>query len=120
MPRLTPSTRMALMTLRFFAGIALVLASTLAAAQGGARAPLSQITTRPERTEFRETSRYEDVVKFMNAVAEAAPETVRLTTFAKTHEGRALPLAVVGAPAATADAVRRTGKLRVFIQGNIH
>jgi hypothetical protein len=56
----------------------------------------------------------------MNAVAEAAPKTIRLTTFGKTQEGRTLPLAVVGAPAATPDAVRRTGKVRVYIQGNIH
>ncbi|MEO7272201.1 MAG: M14 family metallopeptidase, partial [Vicinamibacterales bacterium] len=38
----------------------------------------------------------------------------------KTSEGRALPLAVIGAPEATADAVKKTGKLRVFIQANIH
>jgi hypothetical protein len=81
---------------------------------------LSKLTTRPERTEYRETSRYDDVVAFLNEVAQAAPDTIRLTTFGKTFEGRTLPLAVVGAPAATAQAVRRTGKLRVFIQGNIH
>jgi predicted deacylase len=56
----------------------------------------------------------------MNEVAQAAPTRIRLTTFGKTVEGRTLPLAVVGAPAATAEAVRRSGKLRVFIQGNIH
>jgi hypothetical protein len=81
---------------------------------------LSKLTTRPERTEYRETSRYDDVVAFLNEVAQAAPDTIRLTTFGKTFEGRTLPLAVVGAPAATALAVRRTGKLRVFVQGNIH
>jgi hypothetical protein len=43
-----------------------------------------------------------------------------LTTFGYTVEGRPLPLAVVGAPDASPDAVKRTGKLRVYIQGNIH
>jgi hypothetical protein len=86
----------------------------------GQNASLANLKTRPERTEFRETSRYDDVVAFMNAVAEAAPKTIRLTTFGKTQEGRTLPLAVVGAPASTPDAVRRTGKVRVYIQGNIH
>ena len=86
----------------------------------GQNASLANLKTRPERTEFRETSRYDDVVVFMNAVAEAAPKTIRLTTFGKTQEGRTLPLAVVGAPASTPDAVRRTGKVRVYIQGNIH
>jgi predicted deacylase len=84
------------------------------------QAGLSELKTRPERTEYRETSRYDDVVAFVNAVAQAAPATVRLTSFGTTTEGRTLPLAVVGAPTATAQAVRRTGKLRVFIQANIH
>jgi hypothetical protein len=97
-------------------------ASALLALQPGASAQksLSNLTTRPERTEYRETSRYDDVAGFLNAVAEAAPDTIRLKTFGRTFEGRTLPLAIVGAPAATAQAVRQTGKLRVFIQGNIH
>jgi predicted deacylase len=85
-----------------------------------AQKDLSNLRTRPERTEYRETSRYDDVVAFMNAVAQAAPGIVKLATFGKTFEGRTLPLAVVGAPDASPQAVRRTGKLRVFIQGNIH
>jgi hypothetical protein len=95
---------------------ALMALQSTALAQSG----LSNLKTRPERTDYRETSRYDDVVAFMNEVAQAAPATIRLTTFGKTVEGRTLPLAVVGAPAATAQAVRATGKLRVFIQGNIH
>ena len=82
--------------------------------------PLDTLATKPERTEFRETSRYQEVVDFMTAVAAAAPGRVHLTTFGETTEKRTLPLAVVGAPAATPDAVRGTGKLRVYIQGNIH
>jgi hypothetical protein len=77
------------------------------------------LQTRPERTGFTETSTYEDVVRFMDAVAKRAPQ-IHLTTFGRTTEGRTLPLAVVGAPAATPEAVRATGKLRVHIQGNIH
>src|SRR5687767_2799188 len=56
----------------------------------------------------------------MNAVAKAAPKKVLLTTFGETNEKRALPLAVIGASAATPEAVRQTGKIRVYIQGNIH
>jgi hypothetical protein len=83
-------------------------------------AGLAALETRAEASDYRETSRYDDVVAFMNAVAKAAPKTVHLTTFGRTVEGRELPLAVLGAPAATAEAVKRTGKLRVYIQGNIH
>jgi hypothetical protein len=102
--------------------LALVLAgSLLAAAPAFAQvAALDSLKTKPESTDFAETSRYQEVVDFMNAVAKAAPSKVFLTTFGETSEKRAMPLAVVGAPAATPEAVRRTGKIRVYIQGNIH
>ncbi|HEY0876656.1 MAG TPA: M14 family zinc carboxypeptidase, partial [Vicinamibacterales bacterium] len=98
---------------------AFLMTAAAVSAQTGTAA-LDQLTTRPERTDFQETSTYQEVVDFMNAVAKAAPNKVFLTTFGETNEKRALPLAVVGAPAATPDAVRKTGKLRVYIQGNIH
>jgi hypothetical protein len=87
--------------------------------QAATTAELASLKTRAESSEFKETSRYDDVVSFMQAVAKASPK-VRLTTFGKTFEGRALPLAVVGAPDPTPAVVRKTGKLRVYIQGNIH
>ena len=102
------------------AAIAAVAAVAATFAQPAEKTTVAHLKTRPERTDFRETSRYADVVSFINALAEAAPHTIRLTTFGKTHEGKTLPLAVVGAPGTTPDAVRRTGKLRIYIQGNIH
>ena len=89
-----------------------------AAQKPGAR-PLADLKTRPERTDYHETSHYDDVVAFMDAAAKASSK-IHLTTFGKTFEGRALPLAVVGASDATPEAVKKTGKLRVYIQGNIH
>ena len=74
----------------------------------------------PSARTFNETSHYADVWRLWSAAAKAAPKFIHLTTFGKTFEGRTLPLAVVGAPDATPEAVRRTGKLRVYIQGNIH
>jgi hypothetical protein len=98
----------------------IVAIATVALAVTGASAHQdTALQTRPERTGFTETSTYEDVVRFMEAVAKVSPH-VHLGTFGRTTEGRALPLAVVGAPAATPEAVRATGKLRVHIQGNIH
>jgi predicted deacylase len=97
-----------------------ISAAIVVQSAGPTQSSLSDLKTRPERTDYRETSRYDDVVAFMNDVAEAAPTKIRLTTFGKTVEGRTLPLAIVGAPAATSQAVLGTGKLRVFIQGNIH
>ena len=78
------------------------------------------LKTKPEATNFEQTSRYDDVVAFLNELAKAAPRTIKLKTFGTTTEKRALPLVVVGASDPTPEAVRRTGKLRVYIQGNIH
>ena len=75
--------------------------------------------TRPEMTGFAETSRYDDVIAYMKAMAAANPR-IHLTTYGYTYEGRPLPLAVIGAPGATPEQVLATKKTRVYIQGNIH
>jgi hypothetical protein len=75
--------------------------------------------TRPERTDYQETSSYDDVVAFMKAMAAASPR-IHLTTYGYTYEGRPMPLAVIGAPDATPEAVLKTKKTRVYIQGDIH
>jgi hypothetical protein len=81
---------------------------------------LSQDKTKAERTNYIETSRYDDVVVFLNTVAKKSP-LVHNTTFGYTFEGRPLPLAVVGRiPDGTPRTVRASGKLRVYIQANIH
>lgn len=95
-----------------------LLAATAGSAQRGA-ARVDEIRTVPEKTDFKDTSRYADVVAFMEAIDKAS-DRVHLTTFGSSSEQRSLPLAVVGAADATPAAVRRTGKLRVYIQGNIH
>jgi hypothetical protein len=75
--------------------------------------------TRPELTNFNETSRYDEVVAFMKQMAAISPK-IHLTTYGYTYEGRPLPLAVIGAPGATPEQVMATKKTRVYIQGNIH
>jgi hypothetical protein len=75
--------------------------------------------TRPEATNFAETSRYDEVMSFMKAMAAASPQ-IHLTTYGYTYEGRPLPLAVIGAPGATPEQVLATRKTRIYIQGNIH
>jgi hypothetical protein len=78
------------------------------------------LTTRAERTGYRETSRFDEVVAFMEAADRASPR-IHLTTFATTNEGRRLPMAVVGHVAdASAEAVRASGRTVVYLQGNIH
>ncbi len=101
-------------TLAAQAPVANTTPKTLAKATGGA-----QWLTRPERTDYAETSRYDDVIAYMKQMAAVNP-SIHLTTYGYTHEGRPLPLAVIGAPGASAAQVLATNKTRVYIQGNIH
>jgi len=78
------------------------------------------LRTRAERTDYRETSRFDEVVAFMEAADRLSP-LIHLTTFATTNEGRRLPLAVVGrVEDASPRAVRASGRTVVYLQGNIH
>ena len=95
------------------------LLALLAIAGCGQAADEAPLLTRAEATGFVETSSYEDVTTFLREVV-SRDSRMHLTTFGYTNEGRALPLVVVGAPDASADAVRATGKVRVYLQGNIH
>jgi hypothetical protein len=89
----------------------------VAAQQPSARDPL---ITRAEATDFRETSRHADVMSVARAL-DAASDLVHLTTMGYSLEGRELPLLVVGrVPNAGPEAVRASGLLRVYLQGNIH
>jgi hypothetical protein len=120
-PELMRPTRMRLNSITCSAVVMVTLwaAGALQGAQPAAARPGGGLQTRPERTDFRETSRYDDVVAFLEAAAQASSR-IHLTSFGKTFEGRAIPLAVVGAAGPTPEAVRKGGKLRVYIQANIH
>ncbi|HEU4454277.1 MAG TPA: M14 family metallopeptidase [Longimicrobium sp.] len=98
----------------------LLLAAAAHPAFAQGRGALHALRTRAELSGFRETSRYADVVAFMEAVDAASPE-VHLTRFGYTFEGRSLPLAVVGRVSdPSPEAVRASGKTIVYLQANIH
>src|SRR5438552_16811673 len=99
--------------------VAIALLSVVPAAQR--TSTLDNLKTTAEASDFKSTSTYDDVVKFMKTVDDASP-VVFYTTYGTTTEGRAMPMAVVGTglKAATPAAVKATGKLRVHIQGNVH
>ncbi|HET6361814.1 MAG TPA: M14 family metallopeptidase [Gemmatimonadota bacterium] len=105
-------------------GLSLVLAvlalpSTAAGQQPSGGRPPDVLLTRAEATDYVETSTYDDVLTFLNAVQEANPD-IHVGSFGYSYEGRRLPLAVWGATAATAEAVRSTDKTRVLVMANIH
>lgn len=122
---MTQSPFVAISTRLLLAGVLLLQGAGLAAAQSAAPAARpsagqkTALLTRPEASNFAETSQYADVMSYMKAMASASPQ-IHLTTFGYTFEGRPLPLAIIGAPGATPEQVLATGKTRVYLQGNIH
>ena len=102
------------------AALASVLATAALSAQASRTAPLATLQTRAERTNFTETSRYDDVKSFLDTV-DAASDLVHVSTFGYTFEGRPLLLAVVGRVGDARPAtVLAANRLRVYLQANIH
>lgn len=88
--------------------------------QGGHSAAQSRIESRAERTGYKETSRYQDVIDFVTELQRASP-SVKMESFARTGEGRDLPLVILSNPPVLSprDAAL-SGKPVVFIMANIH
>ncbi len=101
-------------------GLLVAAAAAVLTACDPSSPPNNAFLTRAERTDYRETSSYAEVVDFLQRAAAADP-AVHYTTFGHTTEGRPLPLAVVGDVAdASPASVRSSGKTVVYLQGNIH
>ena len=86
--------------------------------------PLAQdkpdpLQTRPERTNFEETSRLDDVTAFLSALAAKSP-LVRVQTFGTTEQGRPMPFVTLSNPAVSRPADRPAGRPVVFLLANIH
>jgi len=76
--------------------------------------------TKAERTEFRETPRYDETVEFCRRLASAS-DWIDYQTFGTSPEGRALPLVIASKDGAfTPKAARAAGKLVVLAQNCIH
>ena len=73
-----------------------------------------------ETREYRETSRYVDVMAFIRALQKVDPD-LRVETFGTSVEGRALPLVIAGPKGVVnPETARASGKPIVFIFANIH
>src|SRR5688500_9751477 len=76
--------------------------------------------TRAERTNYLETSRYDDVVAFIDSLKRVAP-SITVGAIGTTTEGRAIPYIVASRPpVATPEAARALNRPIVYVQGNIH
>jgi hypothetical protein len=76
--------------------------------------------TRAEKSNYQETSHYEDVVRFLQDL-KAAGGAVTLQNIGVSTEGKPIPLAIASIPpVASAAEARKLGKPIVYIQANIH
>jgi Zinc carboxypeptidase len=79
-----------------------------------------ELLTTPEKTNYGKTSTYADVMSFLKAQS-AVSKDIRVVSIGKSLEGKDIPLAIVSRPLVTSpEEARATGKLVVYIQGNIH
>jgi len=78
------------------------------------------LKSKAELSNYEETSRYDDVLRFFDELQKRSP-LVRIETFGRSVEGRALPLVILSDPPISdpRDA-RASGKPIVFVFANIH
>jgi len=76
--------------------------------------------TTAEQTEFRQTPRYDETIRYCRRLAEAS-DWIDYQTFGTSPEGRELPLLIASKDRAfTPQAAKQTGKLIVLVQNCIH
>jgi hypothetical protein len=96
------------------------IAAALCVACGTSTVTEMPLHTRAEQTAYQETSRYDEVRGFIDALARETPK-VRVEVFGISEEGRDLPLVVVGDPPAPAPPGRSSSRLPVvLVMANIH
>ena len=78
------------------------------------------LKSRAEITDYKETSRYAEVIDFI-AKLQSLSEQVKVESFGVSGEGRPLPLVILSKPVTNSPAeAARSGKPIVFIMANIH
>jgi hypothetical protein len=79
-----------------------------------------QLKSRPESTNYEETSRYEDVLRFISDL-QRRTDKLRIEYFGKSEEGRELPLMIFAdPPIAQPREALASGKPIIFVMANIH
>ncbi|MCH8285035.1 M14 family metallopeptidase [candidate division KSB1 bacterium] len=79
-----------------------------------------ELYSRAERTNFEETSLHSDVMNFVNTL-DRYSDLVRVEIYGQTIKGRDLPLVIMSdPPVSTPEEAIQSGKIIVYINGNIH
>lgn len=74
----------------------------------------------PEKSAFVKTSTYAEVMSFLNAI-KGKSENIHVLSMGKSLEGKEIPVAILANPlVTTVEQANASGKLVVYIQGNIH
>ena len=99
----------------------LALALAASHADSASKAAMSDWITPAERSHFRTTPSYADTRAFLQRLADASPQTIHLTRFGVSPEGRDLMLVVAAKNGEfTPEAARASGKEIVMVQSGIH
>ena len=101
--------------------VALLATAVLGCASAPAGSAISGAgpRTRAERTNYLETSRYADVIAFLDSL-KARPE-LAFGSIGSTNEGREIPYVIASRPrVATPEEAARLRRPIVYVQGNIH
>lgn len=102
---------------RRLAPILLVFLTAVAYAQPGFPEDLLLV---PEITQYKKTSTYADVMSFLQKQSSKS-KSIRVISMGKSLEGKDIPVAIVADPMVSSAAeAKASGKLVVYVQGNIH
>lgn len=79
-----------------------------------------ELLTKPERTNYRETSTYAEVMSVVNAAIKDT-DKARLISMGTSLEGKDIPVVVLASPMVNSpEEAKASGKPVIYIQGNIH
>lgn len=80
----------------------------------------SEWQTRAEKTDYRQTPRYDETIAYSRKLDDASP-LIRYQSFGKSGEGRDLPLLIAAEGGTfTPEAARKAGKVVLLVQACIH
>jgi Zinc carboxypeptidase len=106
-----------------FLAVTAALTTCISACGGTIPGPLSPASyprTRPELTNYRETSHYSDVRTFLDSLRKLRAPLV-FGSIGKTNEGREIPFVIASRPlVSTPSEAKRLGRPIVYVQANIH